>query len=177
MIDNISANGNEVTIKFTDVSEEDKQKLMEIAEKYSGKKNKRWKPENEDRYYYITGKGIINFCKWIDRKDSNYFNLRNCFKTLEEAEFELERRKVVAELQNYADDHNDEIDWNDSDLGKWMIIYNYQSERILLIDNYYSHYMNSIDFSSKNIAQKAIDTVGEDRIKKYIFGVSEDKVN
>ena len=32
----------------------------------------------------------------------------------------------------------------------------------------------NIYFTSEEIAEKAIETIGEDRIKKYYFGVNED---
>ena len=111
------------------------------------------------------------------KTDNEYFNLRNCFKTKEEAEFELEKKKVIAELQNYADEYNDEMNWYDADSSKLTIFYNYNNNNLGIDDYCYNRHMNCIHFSSKNIAKAAIRAVGEDRIKKYIFGISEDKVN
>ena len=178
MTDNTVVSESEVTIKLTGVSEEDKQELMKIIKKYSNK-SKRWKPEYNESYFSISGYGEINRGdRWVcDEADNEYFNLRNCFKTKEEAEFELEKKKVIAELQNYADEHNDKIDWNDLNSAKWEIFYDYSSNNLSINYYYYSCNMNCIHFSSEDVAQAAIRAVGEDRIKKYIFGISEDKVN
>ena len=169
---------NKINISLSDMTDEDKKTLFDLIKKYSNKKNKRWKPEYNELYYSIMRNGHINCYSWEDGAiDNDCFNLRNCFKTKEEAKFELERRKIIAELQDYADDHNDEMDWYDIDSKKWGIFCDYSNNKLGINDYYYSCHMSCIHFSSKSIAQAAIRAVGEDRIKKYIFGISEDKVN
>ena len=170
---------DKINISLSDMTDEDKKTLLGLIEKYSNKKNKRWKPENYDPYYYITGHGGINHCNSCicDEIDNKRFNLRNCFKTKEEAEFELERRKIIAELQNYADEYNaTDIDWNNHEQGKHFIYCDCSSKMLNTSFVYRSGRVvgNEIYFTSQEIAESAIKHVGKNRILKYVFGIEVD---
>lgn len=164
-------------------------KLSEYIEKYGDfeineekakeliiERKGRWKPEDGDTYYYIRSNGDIFDCEWDnDSLDKGCFTINNVFKTIAEAKFEVEKRKVFVKLQDYADLYNErEIDWRDleSDIKKYYLTYDYNGEEIV-IDETYSCYNggNSVYFTSIETAKKAIETIGEDRIKKYLFGV------
>ena len=96
---------------------EDLQKVADANKEENKKKevNKRWKPNWGENYFRIGFFDNIDSLKWEnDAFDNKHYNARDIYKTREEAEFELERRKIMIELQNYADDHNGEID-NPSD--------------------------------------------------------------
>lgn len=92
---------------------EDLQKVADTDKEENKKKEtkKRWKPNFGEDYFRIDPFGNITSLKWEnDVFDNKYYNARNIYKTKEEAEFEVERRKIMTELQNYADEHNGEID-------------------------------------------------------------------
>lgn len=98
----------------------------------------------------------------------------NCFKTKEEAEFELEKRKVLYELRKFAAENNtEEIDWYDIEQSKHAICYNYENECIGVNVIWDIKDVYNIYFTSEKICYKAIEKIGEDKIKKYLFDVEE----
>ena len=123
-----------------------------------------------DRYCYITADGELRFVSWQnDESDKNKLYIGNIFLTEEDAEFEVERLKVIAELKKYAKDFSDE-EWKDNKTQKYYIVYRYSGDYIRSILTYTSK-DNVLYFESPEKAQEAIDAVGEERIKKYYFGV------
>lgn len=143
-----------------------------IAELEKSKQiSRRWKPENKEEYYYIADNGEIALSHWTNYlTDNTRYAIGNCFKTEEEAEFMVERLKVLAEMREYADD---EQEW-EYDNCHWHIGYNPNTECIKV--GYFIFTKNipfNIYFSSEEQAQKAIDAIGEERLKKYYFEVEE----
>ena len=137
-------------------------------------KKKYWTPKEKEKYFYIEDcigvsddrnvQAPIDYCR---------FNIGNCFKTKEEAEHILEKLKVIHELQKFAYENNEgEIDWKNFNQCKYYLVYDTKDED-LYVD--YSIQCESepfsIYFTSSKIAKKAIEAVGEDRIKKYYFNV------
>lgn len=163
--------------KIADKNKED------VKRQNDKKNNKRWKPEGGEDYYYVDLDCSVDWDVYPyddnnnDNYDDEYYNYnlddmhkyRNMFKTEEEAVFEAERRKVMAELQNIADEYNGKF----TDRKYWI---GYDSdEDYLWVDSLDFEYpVGVVLFSSENAAQKAIDIVGKDRIRKYVLGLEED---
>ena len=139
-------------------------------------KKKYWTPKEKEKYFYIEDcmgvsddrnvQAPIDYCR---------FNIGNCFKTKEEAEHILEKLKVIHELQKFAYENNEEeIDWKNLNQCKYYLVYDTKDED-LYVD--YSIQCESepfnIYFTSSKIAKRAIEAVGEDRIKKYYFNVED----
>ena len=139
-------------------------------------KKKYWTPKEKEKYFYIEDcmgvsddrnvQAPIDYCR---------FNIGNFFKTKIEAEHMLEKLKVIHELQKFAYENNEgEIDWKNFNQCKYYLVYDTKDED-LYVD--YSIQCESepfnIYFTSFDIAKKAIEAVGEDRIKKYYFNVEE----
>lgn len=146
------------------------------------KDNKRWKPNDREMYFYIGGNGVIFTDTWsesdgyLDRTDADRYFFNNVFNTNEEAEFEVERRKVMVELEDYAREHNDKMDWNNDCQTKYYIGFiNNEEKEIYIGQALLCKIFGVIYFSSEEITQKAIRAVGEDRIKKYCFGIDINK--
>ncbi len=139
-------------------------------------KNKDWKPKKGDTYYYIGSVGsIFNYDYREDISDEAHLNIGNYFKTEEEAKHMVEKFKVIRELQKFANENNEEkIDWKNFNQCKYYLVYDTKDED-LYVD--YSTQCESepfnIYFTSFKIAKKAIEAVGEDRIKKYYFNVED----
>lgn len=168
--DNKMENQN-ITVNMENLSNEERTTLLSLIEK-AKQKNKVWKPEENETYYYSYSYGNIDEDTWDStNKDRNRYALGNCFKTKEEAEFALERQKVIMELKRFALEHNEkEIDWNDSKQKKYFLSYQHDKN---IIDYYYYYQSCSIYFTSIEIARAAIQEIGEERIKKYYFEVKE----
>lgn len=136
------------------------------------KNSKKWRPKKSEKYFYINCCGDIDYCVNSDDEDDMYgFLINNYFKTKEEAEFGLEQIKVYNELKNFADDNNDEIDWHNSSQAKWYIYLNYTTLNLNASDWNTTRSQGAIYFTSEELTKQAIKKVGEDRIKKYLFGV------
>lgn len=131
---------------------------------------KRWKPERGERYYCVTHCGEITTFLFNSSFDLDAYVQGNCFKTKEEAEFEVERRKVIAELSDYAE--GDEAVW-DGNTKHWFICYSFY-EKEVVYDYYQTWKSVQLYFPSIEAAEAAVKAVGEERVKKYYLGIKED---
>ena len=140
-------------------------------------KNKWWEPKVNEQYFYIRSTGIVDYNNCDnDKVDKLFQSFGNCFQTEEQAEFMVEKLKVIHELEKFAFENNEkEIDWNDSKQGKYYLYFDY-TDMSIVIDSYYvcQDTPFAVYFTSNKIAEKAIATIGEDRIKKYYFGVEDE---
>lgn len=128
----------------------------------------RWKPDECGRYYYVSGTGVVYDNTWADwGEDRGCYSIGNCFKTYEEAEFVVEKRKVLAELSEFAEPSDAE--W-DGVKKHWFIGYDYGLPH-LYTDNRMTYRHAELYFASEEDAKTAIAKVGEERIKKYYLEV------
>lgn len=160
-----------ITINMENLSQEERSTLLSLIEKANKPKNKVWKPEENETYYYSYSDGNIEEATWDNLNvDKNRYAIGNCFKTKEEAEFALERQKVITELKRFALEHNEkEIDWSDGK-PKWLIYSNRNHVGFKYVNLLKE---NNIYFTSEKITQAAIKEIGEERLKKYYFEVKE----
>lgn len=156
-------------------------KVEEIAEKYKGyevdeEKLKEFLTPPKDktvldlkkdaRYYYIDTSGSVYCDIWQDDEiDNGRRNMGNCFLTKEEAEFEVERRKVEAILLKYGGRRFKNSERN------YYLYYDHEDNLIrkTMVDTCQSQ--GIIFFDDDKVIDQAIKEAGEDNIKKYIFGV------
>ena len=134
-----------------------------------------WEPKNKDLYWYISNEGEIHSWNFNKKFNTSSLNFGNCFQTEEQAKFMVEKLKVIHELEKFAFENNEkEIDWNDVNQTKYYLGM-FQSDKIIAVFSTYKWCYTpfNIYFTSEEIAEKAIETIGEERIKKYYFGVSE----
>lgn len=135
-------------------------------------KDKKWKPELGQKYYYTDSFGDVEQSIFGNDSSDEYKILtNNMFKTKEEAKLHLEKLNVYYELKNFADENNEEMDWNDTNQSKCNLSYNYKCKEIEIGCVFWCKYVGEIYFTSKEIAKQAIAKVGADKIKKYLFGV------
>ena len=129
-------------------------------------KNEVWKPKDGEWYWMISHTGFVAERRWTgDSYDDDRYKIGNVFKTKEEAEFRVEQLKVEAELRRFGRKFVPKR-------GNYYFQYAHQQDS-LFITSVWSDQGNDIYFETVEIAQKAIDTVGTERIKKYYFGVEE----
>ena len=167
---------NNITVNMENLSQEERSTLLSLIEKANKPKNKVWKPEENETYYYSYSDGHIEKTTCDNRNMyKNRYAIGNCFKTKKEAEFALERQKVIMELKRFALEHNEkEIDWSNDDEQKYCLYFNHERNRIMIDNFYVSQFLSEqIYFTSDTIAQAAIKEIGEERIKKYYFEVKE----
>ena len=140
-------------------------------------KKKYWKPKESERYYFIDAyqEGIGNDTNDGTDVDDFRLSIGNYFKTKEEAEHMVEKLKVIHELQKFAYENNEiEIDWNDGTQQEHFIYYDYNNHEVDVTCRCVNQFLPfNIYFVPQEIALKAIETIGADRIKKYYFDVDE----
>ena len=173
-VEDSKMDNNNITVNMENLSQEERSTLLSLIEKANKPKNKVWKPEENETYYYSYSDGHIEKTTCDNRNMyKNRYAIGNCFKTKEEAEFALERQKVITELKRFALEHNEkDIDWSNIEQRKCFLSYQHD-KNIIFIDFYYSVQIYNIYFTSEEIAQAAIKEIGEERLRKYYFEVKE----
>lgn len=166
---------NNITVNIVNLSTDERNTLLKLIEKANNPKNKVWKPDRNERYYTISNDGtIVNLLCTSDNTDERTFTIGNCFRTKEEAEFALEKQKVITELKRFALENNEsELNWNNG-YHKCYLFYNYKTGKVDVTYDI-SWKTSSVYFSSEVIAKQTIETIGEDRLKKYYFEVNENE--
>jgi hypothetical protein len=151
-------NGKEAEIEITD----------EIKKLFGCGKSTEFK--EGDRYYCVDTQGNVGgYFYNRDKTDEKMKLRRNMFRTTEEAEFKSQKDLLRAEMETFAEENNNEIDWNE-DYRKYYIYYNYIDEKLDISNISINRDTFQIYFSSEAIAQEAISKFG-DRIKKYLFNI------
>lgn len=128
-----------------------------------------WDLKEGDTYYLIVGDGKVTEPTW-GCCDKKLREIGNTFLTKEEAEFEVERRKIETEMLR---------------LGGRRVFKKGENNYYIVCD-FSFHYdiriykekdgsfgKGMIYFDSIKECKNAIDSIGEGRIKKYYFGVEE----
>lgn len=124
-----------------------------------------WDIEKGDVYYTVHPKDIV--CYEFNGMD---FDIEarengNMFLTREEAQFEVERRKIEAIMRKYSRPFEEEKN-------NYFIYYDH-CVKVILTSCWRNYDFGVYYFKTKEIAQKVIDEVGEERLKKYWFKVVE----
>lgn len=160
-------------INLENLTEQKREQILSLVKEANNPTLKSlWKPECDGYYFTIANQGD-NGLVWLDDDIDNYnYSIGNVFQTKEEAEFVIERLKVIAELRRYADEHNKPIDWKDGHC-KYCVCYNHIEKRVSVASVLSKYQFDTIFFSSKEKAEDAIKEVGEDRIKKYLFKIKD----
>lgn len=137
-------------------------------------KIKVWEPSLGDLYYYINSNGDIKF-SYYNTRSIDKRCIGNFFKTDEEADHMVEKLKVIRELQDFALEHNDEeIDWVDNEQDKWAICYDIEDKEIAYESGKKIKSVPfNVYFATEQDCERAIKTIGEDRIKKYYFDIED----
>lgn len=151
---------NEEFLKFI---EDTIEWLEELEDKC--KTEEEW-PKVGDHYWYVNGHGEVCSYEWNDDSfDITAFENNAIFKTKEEAEFEAERLKVLRELEKIARSF-------ESGKANYLIQFDHL-ERELKVSGYSQRQGAYGDFYFKTAveARQAIEEIGEERIKKYLFRV------
>ena len=137
---------------------------------------KRWRAHNGKSYYYITESGDIDTALEVLSKEDDWrYISRNYFKSVEDAEFSIERTKVLYELEKYSINNNKLL--YDPNINLYILYYNheYVTADVSVLSMYHIQYnTDGIMFMNVSDAYDAIEKIGKDRIKKYYFGIVDD---
>lgn len=132
-------------------------------------KSEMWKPEDDEKYYYINSCVGVDWDYYCSNYDDDELRIRigNVFKTEEEAEKMIKKLLIINTLKELSN-----IDFNDSDSDKYVIYYSTNYNNIMINKHSCAKELPfSIYFATKEDCQKAIDIIGEENLKKYYFDV------
>lgn len=119
-----------------------------------------------EKYYYINNDGTVYKDEWEGHwVDKGRLGVGNVFLLEEEALAEVEKRKVEKEIKNFR---------RPFIFGRknWYLFMD-ENKQIFPIFDLDEVTYGVVYFESKEKAEEAIETVGIERIKKYIFGEGE----
>lgn len=133
---------------------------------------KNWQPQYDEKYYYITTSGNVAQDTFNPSFDKYKLSFKNCFKTRKEAQCMVEKIKIINKLKELSN-----VDFNeDFDEQKWYITYNHRTKSIECDTTYHVQRMPfCIYFKNQEDCGNAIDTIGEENLKKYYFDIKEEK--
>ena len=140
----------------------------DLLEPYTEKHKSVWDLKEGDTYYSIYGNGNVSSeKKWFDDDyENNYREIGNVFLTREEAEFEVERRRIETEMIRLGGRRK----FKKGEY-EWRLCYSPYNDSLLIDRAIYYNYGQIIYFGSEKEARAVIEIIGRDRLKKYYFGV------
>lgn len=158
-------------IKLKDMTEEQLVDLeAQIAELRKAKERKLlvWKPKHNEEYFGIDQEG--NARCWnnqVQKMTDKDCSVGNCFPTKELAEAELERRKVIREIEELVDKYDIERG-GAFVVGAYSYVFGYNARcDCVYIARLSSLIVNPLlpCFSSEEIAKRILKEVGKERVK------------
>lgn len=123
-----------------------------------------WKPKYNEYYWFVDSFGKVYEDRWLCFEGDEFrYSVGNVYKTKEDAEFKVEKLKVITQLKQFSRE----------------FIYGYRNFYINLSNgsNLSYKYRSNVKvqgiiyFESEEKIKEAVESVGEDRIKKYLFGI------
>ena len=157
----------EIKINMENLTQEEREQPLKLEERGQKPVEREW-PQEGDEYFVSDsdGTGLIEHYTWRDDKFDHYhWQIGDCFRTKEEAEWYREHLKVCAELRRMAD--------GKVEYGAWCDLSYYFCEDHILVCTQSDGIGNPYTFASTLRARRAIDTIGEERLKKYWFRVED----
>lgn len=155
--------------KIEELRKEFNNKIDELKREYK-EKNEKWIPEVGDRYYFIDEELNVDW-QWFDNDDTDevIFKYNKIFKTEEEAQ---EYADYLKARKEYSYEFSKE-EWEDKEINKYYIIYDYETGRLKIYSNFYTKVMNKIWFKTREETQAFIDKYRK-QILKFEFDIEEE---
>lgn len=129
--------------------------------------SKGWKPIKNKICYFVSSFACGSYTYEKDEFDKELTDIGNYFKTKEEAERVQFEQNLRLKLRKFAQDNNDLIDWNNNKQAKYHIYYDYIIRELSLSSYFTCEDFGRIYFSSKKLAEEAIELFYDDLIKYF----------
>ena len=163
-LEKISTKLENELIRFKKLIEE----LKESQEEKQEHRNKRWRGEKNEDYYYILGNGGINTNNEdLSLYDNMLYDMGNYFKTEKEAQIVAEKIKIYTKLKDLALRLNKgkEIDWNNCTQNKYHLYYQRGNGICQDMSSRWKH-LGTIHCLDIKFKDEAIKEIGEENLKK-----------
>lgn len=147
----------------------DLQSKADKLENENKKEIKRWRANRSDTYYYVDDCGHVNVCYENNDGFDNYrYKMRNYFRTAGKATEYKEIINTYYDLMDLAEELNngEKIDWNDNQQCKYTIFYDFEDNFLKRTNAYVCKEFGQIYCLDGDFVEKAIEKIGEDRLKK-----------
>ena len=142
------------------------EKLAELKAAEAAQTEKAW-PQYGDTYFFVDGDGDVVESQWSsDPFDASRMNIGIVYRTVAEAEHEIDRRKVLTELRRLARESwgGGKADWSSRDKDKWYL-YFLHNDAAWCIGRYTTvQDQGSVYFATHEAAEAAIETIGAERL-------------
>lgn len=167
---------NELTINVNldNLSAENKKIFMELIAEAKAKPNTVWKPDYKDEVWYISPTDCKAYCFYWDDDDADkaLYVQGQVFRTKEEAEEEITRRKILKRWKDLSVKSGENNNPWDGKSFHYQVVWNYDMSdvhiaTVLRIRN------NSSYFPTRNALIDAMREIGKENIKKYILNIKE----
>lgn len=125
---------------------------------------------NREKYCTIEKRGNVGFIQEDGHYyDNELFSIANYFNNKEYAEYIAFKETLTRKMDRFAWENNETaINWHDSYSTKYCIIFNYIDNE-LIVRGTHMYMSNDIYFTSREIAEKALEEFKEDLIKLYTW--------
>lgn len=148
-------------ISIADLLKLDFEEIKEIKNPYE-------RVNNDERYYFVSERGVENFKEFTECSDNELFNSSNYFNNKNYAKYVAFKETLMRRMDRFAWENNEKvIDWYDCST-KYYIKFEIDIKKIR-ISRCISCRSNDIYFTSYKIAEKAIEEFKEDLIKLYTW--------
>ena len=141
-------------------------RLAELKAAEAAQTEKAW-PHIDDAYLFVDDAGYTVRSSWAaDGVDQARAATGNIFRTVADAEREVERRKGLTELRRLARESwgDDKADWSNSLQRKWSLFLNHGEHRWRADAWRSGQLANAVYFATEQAALTAIETIGAERL-------------
>ena len=145
----------------------------EIERLEKEKKDKRWRAENNENFYYIDNDGYIASIHEDNSPCDNFkYKIRNYFKTEKQAQEHLENINTYYDLMDLAEELNngEKIEWNNEEQPKYYIYYDCDSNDLITTSTRDFKDLGQIYCINENFLNIALEKIGKERLEKLFIG-------
>ena len=156
-----------ISEKVENLKDELKKEVEEMVTNEANKTKTVWdlKKEDGEEYYRLYSDGDVAKLSFDSYYDEKSREAGNAFLTEEEAKFEAERREIEAIMKKYSRPFK-------SGEANYEVVCDTENKMVFVSVAQF-HNSGVPVFVNKEVAEKAIDEIREDRLKKYWFGVTK----
>lgn len=150
--------------------EEHENAIKEIDAKILEIQSKVETPKYGEKYYYVSDVCIVKNVLWTDESvDNRRFKCGNCFKTYEEADNALFKQTLRSKLERFNLENGGSKIIYDCKTRSYYIYYDYEDKVIYANNHCVCSSGELAVFSTREIAENAIEEFKDDLIKYFEF--------
>ena len=144
--------------------------IKDLEELRGQKKEKYYKPEEGELYWFISEGEVKDYHNYYDTEDIEIFESQDVYKTKEEAEFYLKKEQLLTQYKRYLLDNEEEpVDWENEIQRKYCACCDYGRQIVEVEWDYTYKNQGAIYTTRKESITEFIEKIGELTFIKYIL--------